>query len=224
MKNFTFNFVVFQNRVPGLLKIFSTHNCCVLGTQINYWGMSTEEALAAARGRVYNTPPSGGYTYHPQQHQGAALYTQQQPPPPVPKYNEITQHSAPPGGSQMFRKVKRINFIGQSSVVFLRKMCRGLLTSSTNVWWCLNLTHTKFRSYPQYLLNALISLYKVCKSALLVWVVNYVDIYARRRSLERLTMTTSRPSSLAVSTRSSLQLEEAEYTALPLVVVAVVEV
>ena len=76
-----------------------------LGTQINYWGMSTEEALAATRGRVYNTPPAGGYGHHhPQQHQVAALYTHQPPPPggvapPVPKYNEITQHSAPPSGS-----------------------------------------------------------------------------------------------------------------------------
>ena len=76
-----------------------------LGTQINYWGMSTEEALAAARGRVYNTSPAGGYGYHhPQQHQSAALYIRQ--PPPVPEYNEITQHSAPPSASQTFRKVK----------------------------------------------------------------------------------------------------------------------
>ena len=68
--------------------------------------MSTEEAIAAARGRVYGTPsvgggyPGGGAPYDPAQ-AGSVV-------PPVPRYSEITQHSALPGGqsgSQTFRKV-----------------------------------------------------------------------------------------------------------------------
>ena len=71
--------------------------------------MTTEEAIAASRGRVYGTPSSVGGGYR-----GAdgAPYNSSHPgsvvSPPVPRYSEIAQHSAPPGdqnGSETFRKV-----------------------------------------------------------------------------------------------------------------------
>lgn len=73
------------------------------GTQINYWGMSTEEALAAARGRVFGSSAVGGYGFPP--NMGGMPYPH--PGVPVPRYSEIAQHAAPheQNGSQTYRKV-----------------------------------------------------------------------------------------------------------------------